>query len=144
MSGTPSGYSALKQAIGKVVSWFQAGDELEGFTPSVPDAQTTTVDSVQGHGKRPPAIARCGGCESLIPQRTARTSLDCPDCHREYDERELGSLELVALMCPRCRVPMNHGIRHPMLFDTPEWATCPDCQYHWDLDHWFPAEDSWI
>ena len=120
-----------------LVEPLRVDESLEQFTLAVPEAQTTTVDSVQGWSNRPPAILRCPGCAGRLYQRDPIDDLDCADCWRSFRGDSFGDHELVALFCPRCRTPMEHGIRHPQMFDVPEFATCPSCQYHWDLDHWF-------
>ena len=143
MSSRPTAVESIRAAVGAVIERFQVGDELENFSLAIPDAQTTTVDSVQGWDARPPVIVICPGCDSQIPQRRSDAELDCPGCHRSYSARQIGELELEMMVCPRCGEQMDHGVRHPMLFDVPEWATCPSCQYHWDLDHWFPRSNHW-
>jgi Zn finger protein HypA/HybF involved in hydrogenase expression len=137
MSSGAATYRVLKQVWHAIVDPLRVDESDETFTLSIPEAQTTTVDSVQGWSKRPPAVLRCSGCGASIPQRRASNNIDCPNCYREFKPDEFADLELLGLYCPRCRTDMQHGIRHPMLFEIPEWATCPDCQYHWDLDHWF-------
>lgn len=127
----------LKRLWDLLVDPLRADDEVTHFTLAIPDAQTTTVDSVQGWQHRPAALVRCPGCDAQIPQRRSSHDLDCPNCYRTFGAHEFGDLELLGLVCPRCNTEMQHGIRHPNLFSVPEWATCPDCQYHWDLDHWF-------
>lgn len=112
-------------------------DSPEQFTLSVPEAQTTTVDSVQGWENRPPAVLRCPGCDSQILQQDPIADVECTECFRSFGEREFSEFELVALVCPRCETEMESGIRHPNVFDSPEYATCTTCQYHWDIDHWF-------
>ena len=127
----------LKEVAERIVDPLRADDSIEHFTLAIPEAQTTTVDSVQGWSARPPAVVRCSGCETEIHQGSATSSIDCPYCYREFPEDEFSDLELLALVCPRCETEMNHGTRHPGVFDIPEWATCRTCQYHWDLNHWF-------
>ncbi len=130
-------YRALKQLLVKLVEPLRADESITHFTLAIPEAQTTTVDSVQGWQRRPPAVLRCAGCGTEVSQRRATSAIDCTNCYRTFPADEFADLELLAMVCPRCDAEMDHGIRHPMLFDHPEWATCPDCQYHWDLDHWF-------
>ena len=143
MSNRPAAVESIRAAVGAVIERFRADDDIENFSLAIPDAQTTTVDSVQGWDVRPPVIVICPGCHSQIPQRRSSSDLDCPGCHRSYSSRQIGDLDLEMMVCPRCGEQMNHGVRHPMLFDVPEWATCPACQYHWDLDHWFPQSNDW-
>lgn len=132
-------YRVLKRVFVKLVEPLRADNAVKQFTLSIPEAQTTTVDSVQGWQKRPPAILRCPGCEAQMHQYHSMGLIDCSECWREFREDEFADHELLAMVCPRCNSVMDHGIRHPRTFDVPEWATCPNCQYHWDLDHWFPA-----
>ena len=130
-------YEVLKLVVEKIVDPLRADETITHFTLAIPEAQTTTVDSVQGWENRPPAVLRCAGCETEIHQRRSRSRIDCTYCYREFSADEFGDLALVSMVCPRCDAEMDHGRRHPRLFDVPEWATCPDCQYHWDLNHWF-------
>lgn len=128
--------AVLKAVVNRVAEPLRA-DDITHFTLAIPEAQTTTVDSVQGWGKRPPAVLACPGCDTEISQRSARSTIDCPYCYRTFSDGDFSELELLALECPRCDAEMNHGVRHPRVFDIPEWATCPECRYHWDLNHWF-------
>lgn len=130
-------YRYLLRMLERLVEPLRVDETMKNFTLAIPDAQTTTVDSVEGWANRPPAVVRCTGCEAKIPQRRARSDIDCPNCYRVSNPYEFADHELLALYCPRCTTEMDHGIRHPNVLDIPEWATCPDCQYHWDLDHWF-------
>lgn len=137
MSAAVTAFRLLKQLYHILVDPLRIDDTDETFTLSIPDAQTTTVDSVQGWSNRPAAVVRCPGCEAEIPQRRSSNDIDCPNCYRAFKPHDFGDLELLRMTCPRCDTEMYHGIRHPNVFDIPEWATCPDCQYHWDLTHWF-------
>lgn len=137
MSVGATTYRTLKHFLVALVEPLKADENIEHFTLSIPDAQTTTVDSVQGWSNRPAALLRCPGCDAQIPQHRSSHTIDCPNCYRDYGSDEFSDLDLLGLVCPRCATEMDHGIRHPSLFDIPEWATCPHCQYHWDLDHWF-------
>lgn len=130
-------YRVLRAVLERLVDPLRADENITQFTLSVPEAQTTTVDSVQGKQKRPPAVLLCPGCESEMYQMRAMDTIDCRGCWREFREDEFADLELVSMVCPRCESGMNYGRRHPRAFDRPEWATCPDCQYHWDIAHWF-------
>jgi len=121
----------------RLVAPLKTDEAMKNFTLAIPEAQTTTVDSVQGRAMRPPAVLECRGCESAMVQHNALDRIDCPNCWRDFSADAVGDLDLHSLICPRCETEMDHGIRHHELFDTPEWATCPNCQYHWDLDHWF-------
>ena len=137
MSVGATTYRVLKSVLDRVIDPLRADESITHFTLSIPEAQTTTVDSVQGWQRRPPAVLRCSGCQTEITQHRARTTIDCPYCFRTFSDDEFSDLELLDLVCPRCETAMNHGRRHPQVFDIPEWATCPDCQYHWDLNHWY-------
>lgn len=137
MSAAATTYRLLKRVVIALIEPLKTDDSIEHFTLAIPEAQTTTVDSVQGWVHRPAALLGCPGCDAEIPQRRATSNIDCPNCYRVYKPHEFSDLELHGMFCPRCRTEMRHGIRHPEAFDHPEWATCPNCQYHWDLDHWF-------
>lgn len=130
-------YHLLRRLLEKLVDPLRADEQITQFTLSIPEAQTTTVDSVQGWRNRPPAVLECPGCGGPMYQRRAGETIDCSACWRTYPETEFSDHGLLGMICPRCDSEMTHGIRHPQVFDVPEWATCTDCQYHWDLDHWF-------
>lgn len=130
-------YRFVKGVYEFLVGPLRIDESEETFTLSIPEAQTTTVDSVQGWSERPPAVLECPGCTAEITQRRSSTDIDCPNCYRSFKPHDFGHVELLRMTCPRCDSEMYHGIRHPNVFDIPEWATCPDCQYHWDLSHWF-------
>ena len=135
-----TGASALefcKQVLERIVDPLRADDSIEHFTLAIPEAQTTTVDSVQGWRARPPAVLRCSGCGTEVRQQRSTGDIDCTYCYRTFSDDQFADLELLALVCPRCETDMEFGRRHPRLFDVPEWATCRTCQYHWDLNHWF-------
>jgi transposase-like protein len=137
MSTPRTVYRAIRRLLDRIVAPLRADDSITQFTLSIPEAQTTTVDSVEGWANRPPAILRCSGCDTEIRQHRSRNRIDCPNCWRDFSEYEFADLELLAMTCPRCETEMNHGRRHPNAYEIPEWATCPNCQYHWDLNHWF-------
>jgi predicted RNA-binding Zn-ribbon protein involved in translation (DUF1610 family) len=130
-------YRTTRRLLERIVAPLRADESITQFTLSIPDAQTTTVDSVEGWGNRPPAVLLCSGCGAQIGQKRSHHRIDCPNCYRDFSEHDFADLELVAMVCPRCGTEMKHGRRHPQTYDVPEWATCPDCQYHWDLSHWF-------
>ncbi|MEF8830102.1 MAG: hypothetical protein V5A23_01010 [Halobacteriales archaeon] len=130
-------YRGIRSLADKIIDPLRADEQISHFTLSVPEAQTTTVDSVQGWQLRPPTLLRCPNCDAEIPHHNPLDDIDCPECYRAYDESAYGDLELLAMTCPRCDSEMKYGRRHPQAFDVPEWATCRSCQYHWDLDHWF-------
>lgn len=137
MSTARTVYRATRRVCERVIAPLRADDSISQFTLSIPEAQTTTVDSVQGWRNRPPAVLRCSGCDAEIYQRKSYHGIDCGNCWRSFSEYEFSDHELLAMICPKCETEMTHGRRHPQMFDVPEWATCPNCQYHWDLDHWF-------
>jgi uncharacterized protein with PIN domain len=130
-------YRSGRRLLHRLVEPLRKDESLEQFTLAIPEAQTTTVDSVQGWGNRPPAVLRCPGCEGEMAQPESIDRIDCRTCWRDYPSESFADHELVSLRCPRCTAEMEHGQRHPAMYDVPEWATCPDCQYHWDLDHWY-------
>ena len=101
----------------------------------VPDAQTTTMNGDIGWGRRPSAVLVCPECTSEIYQHRPTSSIDCPECWREFAPERFPDLELQHMICPTCDAHMRHGRRHPEQFDVPEWATCDDCQYHWEFEH---------
>ena len=135
MSTGAATYRLFKDLLIALIEPLKADEEIKHFTLSIPDAQTTTVDSVQGWSNRPSAILRCPGCDGQIPQRRSSSRIDCPSCYRDFGSDEFSDLELLGLVCPRCNTEMAHGIRHPNLFDIPEWATCNGCRYNWEFKH---------
>lgn len=137
MSTSEATVRLVKSLLDRLIDPLRADDSITHFTLSIPDAQTTTVDSVQGWQKRPSAILECSNCQTEITQHRATATIDCTYCYKTFSDDEFSDLELVELVCPRCETAMDHGKRHPQVFDIPEWATCPHCQYHWDLNHWY-------
>jgi len=137
MIGLQTVYRYLKRGFDVLVSPLRPDESITQFTLSVPEAQTTTVDSVQGIHNRPPVVVACRECNESIVQHQALDRIDCGNCWQDYPADDVGDLEVLGMVCPRCEADMQHGRRHPEVFDVPEWATCPDCQYHWDLAHWF-------
>jgi len=137
MSAARTVYRTVRRLLDRIVDPLRADESITQFTLSIPEAQTTTVDSVEGWENRPPAVLRCSGCDAEIPQHRSRNRIDCPNCWRDYSEYEFADHELLAMFCPRCETEMKYGRRHPNAVEVPEWATCPNCQYHWDLNHWF-------
>lgn len=130
-------FHALRTVIDRIVDPLRADETITHFTLAVPEAQTTTFGGVHGVNNRPPAVLQCPGCDAEIYQKRAFDTIDCQNCWREFPEDAFGDLELLSMSCPQCESDMNHGRRHPRVFDRPEWATCTNCWYHWDLDHWF-------
>ena len=130
-------YDLCKRGLDRIIDPLRKDESLEHFTLAIPEAQTTTVDSVQGWQRRPPATLACPGCGADMEQQNAIGPISCTNCWREFPSEQFSEYELRSMTCPRCDTEMQWGKRHPQMFDVPEWATCPDCQYHWDLDHWF-------
>lgn len=130
-------YGFCRRILSAVVDPLRVDDTPEQFTLCIPEAQTTTVDSVQGWGKRPPAALECPDCGGRMHQRAPIDDIDCTECWRTFDNEAFPDLALLTMVCPRCGTDMEHGTRHPNVFDVPEYATCMACQYHWDLDHWY-------
>jgi hypothetical protein len=127
----------LKRLAHRLVDPLRADDELENFTLSIPETQTTTVDGDIGWAKRPPATLQCPNCESEVHQHDWRDDIDCTRCTTTYSYDEFAELELLYLTCPVCNNGMEHGQRHPDAIDLPEWASCHHCRYHWEFAHDF-------
>lgn len=119
----------------QLVEPLRVDDELQSFTLSIPDAQTTTVDGDVGWANRPPAVVSCPQCGNEIHQSRSVETIDCPRCVGEFPAAEFPALELRYLRCPVCHSRMQHGTRHPNAIDVPEWATCERCRYHWEFEH---------
>ncbi|WP_248896034.1 hypothetical protein [Haloplanus halobius] len=101
---------------------------------SIPEAQTTTVKGDVGWTSRPPARVRCPRCGDEISQ-TVRAPIDCPGCRLKRPAEAFPDFELLAMRCPVCGCDMAFGRRHPNVIAVPEYATCRQCQYHWELEH---------
>lgn len=125
----------LRYLARRLVDPLRADDEIEHFTLSIPEAATTTYRRSEGWPKRPPATLACPGCGAEIYQHRPWSDLDCPDCPEAYESEDFPELELLSIHCPRCGTGMDHGRRHPVAFDIPEWATCGNCQFHWEYAH---------
>lgn len=126
---------SLTQLGHLLIEPLRADDDLEHFTLSIPETQTTTIDGDVGWAKRPPAAVTCPNCECEIHHHRSMDTIDCPRCVGEFSPEQFPELELRYLLCPICRTRMQHGIRHPDAFDVPEWATCDACRYHWEFEH---------
>ena len=128
-------FTGLKWLGHRLVEPLRADEELENFTLSIPETQTTTVDGDVGWARRPPAAVNCPNCDSEIYHSRSMDTIDCPRCVGEFPAEEFPNLELRHFRCPVCRSPMQHGTRHPNTVTVPEWATCHRCRYHWELEH---------
>lgn len=113
--------------------WEKEGPET--FTLAVPEAHSTFKVGAVGWAKRPPAVVRCSTCSTTYTHEFANDYIDCPNCRRSRPPDEFDEMELVALVCPHCQRELDHGVRHPQLLDVPEWASCAECQYHWEYLH---------
>lgn len=107
------------------------------FRLSSPETATTTYDGDVGWAKRPPAVLECPRCGEDVLQHTAGDEIDCPRCVAAFTCEAFPDLRLRYMVCPVCRSRMQHGRRHPAVFDVPEWATCDGCRYHWEFEHWY-------
>lgn len=105
------------------------------FRLSSAETATTTYDGDVGWPKRPPAVLECPRCGSDVLQHHAGDGIDCPRCVAAFSYDAFTELELRYMVCPVCRSRMQHGQRHPEVFDIPEWATCDACRYHWEFRH---------
>lgn len=129
--------AAVRWLVGRLIAPLRTGDGPNKFRLSSVETHTTTIDGDTGWAYRPPATLRCPACESKILQADSRDDIDCPSCRVALPPDRFGDLELLALTCPVCRARMQHGQRHPEAFDVPEWATCENCQYHWEYKHFY-------
>jgi Zn finger protein HypA/HybF involved in hydrogenase expression len=129
--------AALGWLVGRLIAPLRTGEGPNEFRLSSMETHTTTVDGDTGWARRPPARLRCPECGAEILQADSRTSIDCPSCVASFPPTKFTDLELISLTCPVCRSRMQHGQRHPEAFDVPEWATCPDCRYHWEFKHFY-------
>lgn len=105
------------------------------FTLAVPDAQSTFKRGAVGWAHRPPARVRCRSCNTEFDHEYANDVIRCPICPAEHRPEEFTEVDLLEMSCPHCEHTLNHGIRHPNIFEVPEWAACPSCQYHWEFQH---------
>ncbi|MEF8780560.1 MAG: hypothetical protein V5A46_07760 [Haloferacaceae archaeon] len=122
-----------RQLIGPL----QENEDMEGFTLAIPEVHTTTLEGDTGWNSRPPATLSCPQCGSEIYQHRPGDAIDCPRCTAAFDRDEFPDLELLYMECPKCRSRMEHGRRHPQQVEVPEWATCENCRYHWEFEHWY-------
>jgi len=128
-------WSRLKAAAMFILDppWTREGPET--FTMAVPEAHTTFKRGDVGWANRPPAVVRCADCGHSFAHEFANDFIDCPNCRAERSPAEFAEMELVALVCPHCQRRLDHGVRHPTMLDVPEYASCTECQYHWEYQH---------
>lgn len=113
--------------------WQREGPD--NFTLAVSESHSTFKRGDVGWPNRPPAVVRCPDCDSTFTQMFANDYIDCPDCHFECSPDTFKEMELIGLVCPHCQTELDTGYRHPNLVEVPEWASCTDCQYHWEYQH---------
>jgi len=118
----------------RLLAPLRTNDGPNEFRLSSVETHTTTIDGDTGWAYRPPATLRCPECGDEVLQADARDAIDCPSCRVDLPPERFTDLEVLALTCPVCRSGMQYGRRHPQ-FGVPEWATCPNCQYHWEFKH---------
>jgi len=129
--------AALRRLAERLIAPLRTGDGPNKFRLSSVETHTTTIDGDTGWAYRPPATLQCPACATTILQADSRNHIDCPACRVELPPERITDLDLLALTCPVCRTRMQHGQRHPEAFDVPEWANCPNCQYHWEFKHFY-------
>ncbi len=113
--------------------WTKGGPE--NFTLAVPQAHSTFKRGDVGWANRPPAVVECPTCSKPFTHEFANDYIDCPRCHMERSPDDFNEMELIGLVCPHCEIELDMGIRHPELVNVPEWASCEECQYHWEYQH---------
>lgn len=107
------------------------------LTLAIPDARSTFNPGTSGLAARPSADVLCPSCETEFTHEYALEMIRCPKCRFESHPDHFGKLELMRFRCPDCGAEMEYGIRHPNIFTSPQWASCPDCQFHWERRHSF-------
>lgn len=127
----------LREALRRLVDAVTVRDAFFTLDLTVPDARTSGAGGAVGWRRRPPAVVACPECGAGMAQRRSDDEIECPDCWASFESGAFHDLELESLACPRCRTPMDHGVRHPTVVEEPQWATCPNCRYHWELAHAF-------
>lgn len=130
-------FQNCRKALNAAAQPLRADSKMANLTLAIPDVHNTTTDGDVGWANRPPALVACPQCATEIYQKDSRDSIDCTRCTADRPADEFSELELITLVCPSCGDHMKHGRRHPQQFDVPEWATCPNCSYHWEFDHMF-------
>jgi hypothetical protein len=127
----------LRWGVERFLAPLRVDGEPNKFRLSSVETHTTTVDGDTGWAYRPPATLRCPECATEVVQGGPREPIDCPTCPVDLPPDRFADLELLTLRCPLCRTRMQHGRRHPEAFEIPEWANCPNCQYHWEFKHFY-------
>jgi hypothetical protein len=130
-------FASIRWIGARLIAPLRTGDGPNKFRLSSVETHTTTIDGDTGWKHRPPATLRCPACETEILQPDPRDPINCPRCRVDLPSERFTDLDLLALTCPVCRTRMRHGQRHPETFDVPEWATCENCQYHWEYKHFY-------
>lgn len=110
-------------------------DGPDNFTLAVPEAHSTFKQGAVGWANRPPVTVECPECARTFDHTYANDFVDCPHCHFEHSPEDFEGIDIVQFTCPNCGIEMDHGVRHPHLVDTPEWASCSQCQFHWEYLH---------
>jgi Zn finger protein HypA/HybF involved in hydrogenase expression len=125
----------LKRWLTFVVDPPWTRDGPENFTLAVSEAHSTFKRGDVGWPSRPPAVVECPSCGRPFIHEFANDFVDCPHCQFGCAPDEFADLELRTLICPHCDEALDHGTRHPGMMEVPEWASCTDCQYHWEYQH---------
>lgn len=125
----------VKAALRFVIDPPSEPEGPDPLTMAVPDAQSTFKRGAVGWGNRPPATLQCPFCSVQFVHEHALDTIRCPTCHFEESPEGFDDVKLLAMHCPHCSSELDHGIRHPNVFDSPQWAACPNCQYHWEYLH---------
>jgi uncharacterized protein (UPF0212 family) len=125
----------LLKALSLFWTWLWGEGDMEPITLAVPEARSSFADGDVGWRNRPAATVACPSCETHFDQQYATDVLDCTYCTFESNSRDISELDLIALHCPRCGSTLEHGRRHPDQFDVPQWASCEECSYHWEISH---------
>lgn len=129
----------LKAAIMFVLDPPGEPEGPDPLTLAVPDAQSTFKRGSVGWANRPPAKVKCPSCGSTFVHQYAANIINCPTCRFELAPDRFDEIDLIEMRCPECESVLDHGIRHPNVFDSPQWAACPNCQYHWEYLHFSRA-----
>lgn len=125
----------MLERLRTLLTWIVGDSGEVPLTLAIPDARSTFDRGAVGLVQRPPARLRCGSCDREFVHMRGDDMIRCPRCPVERPPERLGDFEILALQCPMCNTDMEHGIRHPNILDAPQWASCPACQYHWELHH---------